>query len=191
MRVSRAYHDGVSDDDRDRWNRRYRSQPPAGPEDVCLPTVFQAFSHLFPTAGTAMDLACGRATSAVWLAQRGMTVHGYDIAPAAIAAARTLAHRCGCAARTHFTVADLDDGLPPGDPVEVLLCTDFRDSRLDEPMVHRLREGGLLAVSALSEVGATPGRYRAAPGELQRAFGALDVIADGEADGRAWLLARR
>ena len=120
-----------------------------------------------------------------------MTVHGYDVSPVAIAQARTLAHRCGCAARTHFAVADLDDGLPPGDPVEVLLCNDFRDPRLDDALRHRLREGGLLAVSALSEVGATPGRYRAAPGELQRAFGALDVVACGEADGRAWLLGRR
>ncbi|KRE30106.1 SAM-dependent methyltransferase [Mycobacterium sp. Soil538] len=180
----------MSDDDRDRWDRRYRGLPPASPDDVCLPTVFRPFAHLFPTTGTAMEVACGRGTAAVWLARRGVTVRGYDISPVAIAEARALAQRCGCAGAL-FAVADLDGGLPPGDPVDVLLCTNFRDRRLDEPMQHRVREGGLLAVSALSEVGAAPSRYRAAPGELQRAFGALDVVACGEADGRAWLLARR
>lgn len=190
MRPPLAYHDGVSDDDRDRWDRRYRGLPPAGPENACLPSVFQPFAHLFPTTGTALDVACGRGTAAVWLAQRGLTVRGYDISPVAIAEAGALANRCGCP-DARFDVVDLDGGLPPGEPVEVLLCAHFRDPRLDEPMQHRVREGGLLAVSALSEVGATPGRYRAAPGELTRAFGALDIVACGEADGEAWLLARR
>ena len=180
----------MSDDDRDRWDRRYRSLPPAEPDDGRLPTVFQPFAHLFPTDGTALDVACGRGTAAVWLARRGLTVRGYDISPVAVAQAGALAQRCGCPGAS-FAVADLDDGLPPGDPVDVLLCANFRDRRLDEAMRHRVRAGGLLAVSALSEVGATPGRYRAAPGELQRAFSTLDVIASGEADGQAWVLARR
>ena len=191
MRTAHAYHDGVSDDDRDRWDRRYASLPAVTPEKICLPVVFQPFSHLFPTAGTAWDLACGRARAAIWLAQRGMTVSGYDVSPVAVAEARLLARRYGCAARTRFAVADLDDGLPPGDPVDVVLCLNFRDPRLDEPMQSRVRRGGLLAISALSEVGAGPGRYRVAPGELARAFDALDVLACGEADGQAWLLARR
>lgn len=181
----------MSDDDRDRWDRRYRAMPAAAREDVCLPRVFQPFSHLFPTAGTAWDLACGRGTAAVWLAQRGMTVFGYDVSPVAVGEARMLARRCECAARTRFAVADLDDGLPSGDPVDVLLCLNFRDPKLDELVQSRVRRGGLLAVSALSEVGAGRGRFRAARGELARAFDALDVVACGEADGQAWLLARR
>ena len=58
-------------------------------------------------------------------------------------------------------------------------------------MTERLRPGGLLAICVLSEVGATPGRFRAAPGELRTAFSTLDEIAAGEADGQAWLIARR
>jgi hypothetical protein len=43
----------------------------------------------------------------------------------------------------------------------------------------------------LSEVGATAGPFRARAGELRRAFAGLQVMAAGEADGEAWLLARR
>ncbi|MGB3473717.1 MAG: SAM-dependent methyltransferase, partial [Mycobacterium sp.] len=67
----------------------------------------------------------------------------------------------------------------------------FRDRRLDAPMIQRLVPGGLLAITALSQVGSTTGRFRAAPGELRTAFANLEMIAEGEADALAWLLARR
>jgi hypothetical protein len=85
---------------------------------------------------------------------------------------------------------DLDDGLPAGEPVDVLLCNKFRDPRLDRSIIERLSVGGILAISVLSEVGASPGPFRAKPGELLNAFGALDVIDSGEENGQAWLLAR-
>ncbi|MBV8789083.1 MAG: SAM-dependent methyltransferase, partial [Mycobacterium sp.] len=51
--------------------------------------------------------------------------------------------------------------------------------------------GGLLAIVVLSEVGASPGPFRAVPGEMPAAFADLDVIDAGEGEGQAWLLARR
>jgi hypothetical protein len=53
-----------------------------------------------------------------------------------------------------------------------------------------LRLDGVLAISVLSEVGAQPGFFRAAAGELDVAFAALQAMAAGEGDGQAWLLAR-
>jgi hypothetical protein len=47
-----------------------------------------------------------------------------------------------------------------------------------------------MAIAVLSEVGAAPGPFRAAPGELSAAFADLDEIVAGEGEGRAWLLAR-
>jgi hypothetical protein len=72
-----------------------------------------------------------------------------------------------------------------------VLCHKFRDSRLDGQIIERLVPGGLLAICVLSEVGAAPGRFRAAPGELRTAFSMLDEIASGEGGGQAWMLARR
>lgn len=88
-------------------------------------------------------------------------------------------------------MADLDDGLPPGPPVDVILCHKFRDRRLDAAIVERLAPGGLLAISALSEVGAKPGPFRVTAGELPAAFASLEQITAEEGDGEAWLLARK
>lgn len=177
----------MSEQDRTRWDTAYtdRDAVPA----PALPAVFDGHEQLFPHTGTALEIACGSGAAAVWLAQRGLDVHGVDVSAVAIDRARALAERSGVTAR--FEAVDLDDGLPPGGPVNLLLCNKFRDPRLDGQIIERLAPGGLLAICVLSEVGAAPGRFRAAPGELRTAFGALDEIAAGEGDGQAWLLARR
>ncbi len=154
------------------------------------PELLTRHADVFPTAGTALDLACGQGFGAVWLARRGLEVWGLDISPVAIGQARDLAERIGVGDRCRFDVVDLDDGLPAGSPVDVVLCHKFRDRRLDHAIIGRLAPGGLLAIAVLSEVGAAPGPFRAVPGELSAAFAGLDRIAAGEGEGYAWLLAR-
>lgn len=152
--------------------------------------MFEAHERWFPSVGRALELACGPGRAAVWLARRGLEVWGVDVSAVAVERARTLAVEHGVADRCRFDVVDLDDGLPPGPPVDLVLCHRFRDARLDHAVVERLAPGGLLAMAVLSEVGAGPGSFRAAPGELRRAFGHLDTVAEGEGAGEAWLLAR-
>jgi SAM-dependent methyltransferase len=181
----------VSDDDRVRWDRRYAGHEVVSDDDVALPPMFEPFAESFPAAGHALDLACGRGGAAVWLARRGLDVWGCDVSPVAVRLARELADRCGVASRCRFEIVDLDEGLPAGPRADVLICNRFRDDRLDRSILERLAGGGLLAISALSEVGSSPGPFRVRAGELRRAFDGLDVIAAGEANGEAWLLARR
>ncbi|HEY5148407.1 MAG TPA: class I SAM-dependent methyltransferase [Mycobacterium sp.] len=177
----------MAETDRVRWDERYadRAPPPAGP-----PVAFAGHQDLFPSEGHALDLACGQGSASVWLALRGLDVLGVDVSPLAIARARELAADNGVGRRCRFEVADLDDGLPPGPPADVIVCHKFRDRRLDAVIIERLATGGLLAVSALSEVGAGPGPFRVAAGELAGAFAALEQLAAGEGEGEAWLLAR-
>ncbi|MGV0805686.1 class I SAM-dependent methyltransferase [Mycolicibacterium setense] len=179
----------MSEKDRIRWDAAYAGQDP-GDEVPALPQVFSGRADLFPVAGSALDIACGTGRGAVWLAQRGLRVWGLDVSGVAIDRANALAERCGISDGCRFDVADLDEGLPPGPPVDVVLCHRFRDRRLDRALIERLSPGGLLAISALSEVGAAPGPYRTPPGELVAAFDELELIASGEGDGEAWLLAR-
>ncbi|MCV7076294.1 class I SAM-dependent methyltransferase [Mycobacterium szulgai] len=180
----------MTEGDRRRWDQRYADAGllPAG--TIVAPSVFAPYEHVFPVAGKALDLACGQGLGAVWLARRGLTVLGLDVSAVAIGRARELAQRNGISERCRFEVFDLDDGLPAGSAVDVILCHKFRDRRLDHALVERLAPGGLLAVAALSEVGADPGPFRAAPGELTAAFGDLELVAAGEGEGLAWLLAR-
>ena len=180
----------MSQTDRWRWDARYSSQAPPPGGALEPPGVFAAYANEFPTSGRALDLACGEGLGGVWLARRGLEVWGLDISPVAIGRARDLARREGVDDRCRFDVADLDDGLPAGPPVDVILCHKFRDRRLDRAIIERLAPGGLLAIAVLSEVGAAPGPFRAVPGELMAAFADLEATVAGEGEGRAWLLAR-
>jgi SAM-dependent methyltransferase len=180
----------VTDEDRVRWDERHASRGPAPVGAVGPPPVLAPYEDAFPTAGHALDIACGQGIGAVWLARRGLDAWGLDVSPVAIRQARDLAQRSGVGDRCRFDIVDLDHGLPAGPPVDVILCHKFRDRRLDQAIVGRLARGGLLAIIALSEVGATPGPFRAAPGELPAAFAELKLIAAGEGQGEAWLLAR-
>ena len=180
----------MSDADRLRWDGRYTTTGPADIGVARLPTVFARYADEFPTAGKALDLACGQGGTSVWLARRGLRVWGVDASPVAIDQARDLADRCQVLQRCRFGVVDLDDGLPAGEPMDAIVCHRFRAPQLYPAIVERLAPGGLLAISVLSEVGADPGPYRASPGELMAAFGVLDLIAEGEGDGIAWVVAR-
>lgn len=181
----------VSGEDRLRWDQRYAHRNVLSDEDVGLPAMFRPFTDIFPTSGCALDLACGVGGVAVWLAKRGLHVWGCDVSPVAVTRARELAVLGDAADRCQFEVVDLDDGLPAGPPVDVLICNKFRDQRLYRHMAERLVDGGLLAISVLSEVGSSPGPFRVRAGELRSAFDGLDLIAAEESGGVAWLLARR
>lgn len=181
----------MTEGDRTHWDERYRRVEPAAPDVAGPPRLFAPHEHLFPTAGQAIDIACGPGRGSVWLASRGLDVWGLDISHVAVDLARDLARRSGVGQRCRFDVVDLDDGLPDGPPVDVILCHMFRDRRLDRAIIDRLAPGGLVAVAALSEVDASPGPFRTRPGELAAAFADLDVLAAGEREGEAWLVGRR
>lgn len=181
----------MTDDDRAHWDEKYADRDMPSPEAIGPAGVFAAYRQIFPTVGHAVDVACGQGGGSVWLAQRGLQVQGFDVSRVAIEQARALAERSGVGDHCRFEVVDLDGGLPSGPPADVVYCARFRDRRLDVPMIERLAPGGLLALSALSRVGSAAGRFRAAPGELRAAFACLELIADGEGQGLAWLLARR
>jgi SAM-dependent methyltransferase len=180
----------MAEADRHRWDERYKTKAPPSADAVGPPDFLAPHTQLLPTAGRALDLACGPGLAAVWLAMRGLRVVGLDISPVAVGRARDLAQRAGVGDRCGFEVVDLDDGLPAGPSADVILCHRFWDRRLDHAIIERLAPGGLLAIAVLSEVGAAPGPFRAAAGELPAAFAELDVLAAGEGQGYAWLLAR-
>ncbi len=191
-RAPRRRIETVSVEDRHRWDQRYAERDLAQVGQVSAPSVFATCESLLPSAGYALEIACGRGQAALWLAARGMQVHAVDISPVAIGQARSALAKSEYAERVRFEIFDLDQGLPVGPPCALVLCCNFRDPRLDQAMLGRLAPGGILAIAALSDVGAArPGSFRARPGELRRAFAALELLKDGEGDGRAWLVGRR
>lgn len=180
----------VSERDGRRWNERYSREGAPAEDTPRLPAAFVGHEHLFPTEGFGLDVACGRGHAAVWLALQGLVVEGLDISRVAVGYARDLAERHVVGDRCRFRVADLDHGLPAGPPVDVIVCHLFRDARLDEPLVQRLRPGGLLAMAALSQADHRPEPFRATTSDLLSVSAGLNVLAAGEGGGRVWILAR-
>ncbi|MGI9002696.1 MAG: class I SAM-dependent methyltransferase [Pseudonocardia sp.] len=180
----------MSEADRQRWNARHAAMT----DDVALPPdALRDREHLLPGGGRALDVACGRGAVAVWLAGRGFAVDAVDVSGTALAAGAALARHTGTVDRVRWWCHDLDGGLPAGcvDTYAVVVCQRFRDPALYPELVARLGAGGLLVVSVLTEVGNGTGPYRAPPGELLGAFGALEVLAHAERDGEASIVARR
>lgn len=182
----------MSRSDREHWDKRYQELGVAPVTTPGFPSPeFAHVGDIFPSSGHALELACGRGRGAVWLAGRGLSYWGVDVSPIAVDLAHQLLSEYDFEERCRFDVVDLDDGIPDGPAADVILCYWFHDSRLDEQILDRLAPGGLLAVTVQSVVGVGPGEFRALPGELREAFGQLEIIDEGEADGTAWLLGRR
>src|SRR5580704_9464059 len=103
----------MTEEDRVRWDARHSADGGSiDPADPGIPPVFAPYEDLFPRAGLALDLACGRGAASVWLATRGLDVCGIDVSSVAIDRARRLAVCHEASGRCWFQLADLDLGLP-------------------------------------------------------------------------------
>ena len=173
----------MSDTDRRRWDARH-----AAAEDVVPlpPDVLRGREDLVPTVGRALDVACGRGAVALWLARCGLIVDAVDVSPVGLAAGA----RRAADLPVRWIRHDLDAGLPDPGPYDVVVVQRFRSPTLYPALAAALAPGGLLVVTVLSEVDEGPGPWRATAGELQAAFGSLDVLVHREANGEASLVAR-
>ena len=148
-----------------------------------------------PPGGSALDVACGLGSTAVWAARQGFDTLGVDVSPVASQRAGELAEQHGVGGMARFEVHDLDAGLPPAanGPHDLVICQRFRNPDLYPQMVRQLADGGLVVVTVLSVVGhqGRPGRFHAPEGELLEAFASLEVLYAIEGAGEATVVARR
>lgn len=94
------------------WDERYRGAAECRPwdngaVDAELMRVFADFKAK-PTA--ALEIGCGTGTNAIWLAEQGVSVVATDLAPTAIAEAKTKAETAGVNA--DFRVHDILQTCP-------------------------------------------------------------------------------
>jgi SAM-dependent methyltransferase len=186
----------VSDDDRTRWDARYRERGPDPGDPSALLTSLDA---LLPTRGRALDVAGGAGRHALWLARRGLDVTLADISPVALDTAREAATRAGSSISTISLDFDRDP-LPAG-PWDLILSFHYLDRRLFAEYPRALAPGGLLLIvhqtrSNLLRHAHPSARFLLEDGELPTLLGgALEIVRHDEgwlAEGRheALLLAR-
>ena len=125
--------------------------------------------------GRALDLACGRGRHAAWLAERGWQVTAVDLEPAIIPNVR-------------FVRCDLERDSYPVEPGgwDLIVCWLYWQANLLPVIMAGVRQGGVVALA-----GKTTGRFETSLANYRSAFPGWQELASGEADGRAWFIARR
>ncbi|MBX7245567.1 MAG: class I SAM-dependent methyltransferase [Candidatus Sumerlaeaceae bacterium] len=103
------------------WQRRW-SDPKYQPHwlaEGAREQVKQAFESGWISDGdTVLDIGCGVGNNAIWLAQQGCRVVGFDIAAAAIERAKSAA---GQTQGVTFSVGDVSETLDYGQKFDVLI----------------------------------------------------------------------
>lgn len=114
----------MSEDARRHWDEQAATFDEAADHGLRDPAVRRAWSDLLlpllPSGAVVADLGCGTGTLSVLLAGAGHDVHGVDLSPRMVEAARAKAAAAGVRAR--FTVGDA--AIPPLEPgsVDVVLA---------------------------------------------------------------------
>ena len=177
-----------SDNERERWNQKYREA--SGTETWTVPDPFlaRAFSEyilpLFPRGGSALDLAGGAGRHAIWLAKQGWEVTLIDVSDAGVEQARQNAGPL--ASHIHFVVDDLAHfkAAPTGFEAgfEVVMVFFYLERRIFSEIVKAVRPGGLLVYKTptLAQLklpgGPKDPAYLLQPGELVRLADGLQVL---------------
>jgi tellurite methyltransferase len=129
----------------------------------------------------ALDLACGAGRDAVYLAQHGFAVEGWDHAPEALERTRELAERHGVTVRTALRDLERPDLPPPVQRFDLIVCFRFLHRPLFPWMEHALAPGGWLVYETFrvgQERFGKPIRaqFLLARNELAGAFPTLETI---------------
>lgn len=162
-------------------------------------------AHFIPHAARVLDVACGRGRHALWLAQRGFSVHAVDRDRDALAALGLVAAslRDGLAGGTlTMETLDLESAIPAlgTSAFDAVVVFNYLHRPLMPALVGALRPGGVLIYETFTIGQAARGRPRnpaflLEPGELLSLVSPLHVLRsrEGDVDGKlvASVVARR
>jgi SAM-dependent methyltransferase len=172
-------------DERERWNRKYRESPAAWLEpDPFLEAAFCEYIRpLFPQGGNALDLAGGAGRHAIWLAKQGWEVTIIDISETGVEQARQNAGPLAShihvvvddlthfqASQTHFA-PDFAAGFATGFEArfDVVMIFFYLPRQIFPEIIKTLRPGGLLLCKTYTQAQAKLPRGPKDPAHLLEA----------------------
>jgi 2-polyprenyl-3-methyl-5-hydroxy-6-metoxy-1,4-benzoquinol methylase len=163
----------------ERWNRILTAEVPTFNTS---PNAFLVEIVKGRKPGTALDVGMGQGRNAIWLAQRGWDVTGFDPAERALALANQTAEQAGVHLKTEIKGSeDFDFGENRWD---LILLSYVTARGLTERIERSLTPGGILVIEAFHR-DATKGRSIGSgvvfdTGEIPRLFPGLRVVRYGE-----------
>lgn len=162
----------MSEDRRAIWDSRH-----AEAEDIgSVASVLTRNAHLLDGQGRALDLACGRGASALWLARQGYAVSAWDYSGVALQRLQQVARQQNVEIDTELRDVVADPPTPGS--YDLILVSYFLDRSLASAIAAALKPGGLLFYQTFSQDGPSdtgPGNpaFRLAPNELLSLFHGL------------------
>ncbi|WP_201353132.1 class I SAM-dependent methyltransferase [Hydrogenimonas urashimensis] len=174
-------------EDKERWNRRYASQPPSGvPSELLL-------RHVDRIVGKkVLDIAAGMGRHARFLSKRGYYVDAIEWSDVALDALKKIPH-------VRAIEADLERGIALDCLYDAILCFNYLNRNLYPAMMSHLEKGGLLLFETFVADDANEGApgnpdYLLQKNELLHVFCPLNIVEYSEKfvtreDGRRTLLA--
>lgn len=161
----------------ERWNAKYRAANP-NPYFEPDPLLVELAPGLL-RGGTALDVACGVAHNAMFLAEHGYEVLAVDGSMTALRYARDRLRERPLPVR--LLAADLDRFVPPEGYFDLIVVVRFLDRNLIPRLVRGLRPDGLLVYKTFNvnyqrERPAFNPDFLLQPGELSRLLGDLEPI---------------
>ncbi len=164
-----------------KWNSAYQD---ADISSATAARVLTDNAYLLPQATpavTALDLACGRAGNAIFLAKTGITVDAVDLSPIVLQQLEDFVQKealpINCIQR------DIEqNGLDPQKKYDVIVVSYFLNRELFPQIVNALKPGGLLFYQTWSQLssdnakGPSNPAFRLAQGELLSLCATLRII---------------
>ncbi len=152
------------------------------------PNVFLASQRSRLVAGQrALCVADGEGRNSVWLAQQGLVVTAFDIAPRGVAKARALAQQAGVTVDFHVAAVEEWDWAPNAFDVVVAIFVQFAApavrGRMFAGMLRTLKPGGWLLLQGYTprqleyRTGGPPcAGHLYTEGLLRQAFAAHEIV---------------
>ena len=136
--------------------------------------------HLLPDAGTALELACGMAANARFLAQRGLSTTAWDISEVVIERLQASPAMKGLAIT--FEGRDIVQQPPEAASYDVIVVSYFLDRSLIPLIKRALKPSGLIFYQTFTQTYVNEGGprsrdFRLADNELLQLFGDYQVLA--------------
>jgi tellurite methyltransferase len=186
------------------WNQRYTV-----PSE--LPQVsygLQHYTHLIPSSGTGLDLACGLGQNSIFLTKHGLKMNGWDYATAGL---EQMAYHCSVQkVEVNQQCIDLTIAPWPHQKFDLICVTAFLDRTLCPQILSHLKPGGILIYQTFNQVTDIAGetlskpkrpQFLLAKGELLELFNDLEPLVYHDAQelaqlehplaGKALLIARK